>query len=80
MVNLTLNPTLEQQLHRHLEHLPPADQRKVLEFAEALAIIKPRPMRKADLLALAGTIPPEDLKLMSEAIEAECEKVDLDGW
>ena len=30
--------------------------------------------------SLAGTISLEDLQLMSEAIEAGCEQVDLDEW
>lgn len=29
---------------------------------------------------LAGTISPDDLRLMSEAIEAGCEQVDLSEW
>jgi hypothetical protein len=33
-----------------------------------------------DWLALAGTISPEDLQIMTEAIEAGCEQVDLNEW
>lgn len=33
-----------------------------------------------DWLSLAGTISHDDLQLMAEAIEAGCEKVDLDEW
>jgi len=29
---------------------------------------------------LAGAIPADDLELMTQAIEAGCEKVDLDEW
>ncbi len=33
-----------------------------------------------DWLNLAGTISLDDLQLMTEAIEAGCERVDLDEW
>ena len=32
------------------------------------------------LLRFAGSIPPEDLKLMQEAIEQDCERVDINEW
>jgi len=32
------------------------------------------------LTRFAGWIAPDDLALMQEAIESDCEKVDLDGW
>lgn len=75
-----VNPALERQLHQHLQALKPAAQQRVLEFAEALVITKPRGVPGKELLRFAGTIPPEDLKLMAEAIEEGCGKVDLDGW
>ena len=75
-----INPTLERELHSQLEILRPAAQRQVLEFAKALALSTPRPMKKQDLLDLGGTISPEDLKLMADAIEEGCGKVDENGW
>jgi hypothetical protein len=32
------------------------------------------------LLRFAGSIPKEDLQLMSEAIKQDCEKVDVNEW
>ncbi|WP_179197944.1 hypothetical protein [Nostoc sp. T09] len=32
------------------------------------------------LLRFAGSIPPEDLQLMREAIEQDCEQVDINEW
>jgi hypothetical protein len=46
--------------------------------AERQAALNPNPT--GDWLALAGTISPDDLQLMAEAIEADCEQVDLNEW
>jgi hypothetical protein len=35
---------------------------------------------RQQLLRLAGSIPPDDLELMREAIEQDCERVDLNEW
>ena len=75
-----LNPTIEKELHLEMEALPHTQQRQVLEFARALAITRPRGVPGKDLLNFAGTIAPDDLKLMAEAIEEGCGKVDADGW
>jgi hypothetical protein len=32
------------------------------------------------LLRFAGSIPLDDLQLMGEAIEQDCERVDIDEW
>ncbi|GJG88155.1 hypothetical protein tb265_33360 [Gemmatimonadetes bacterium T265] len=32
------------------------------------------------IVALAGTIPPEDLRRMEQAVEEGCERVDESGW
>jgi hypothetical protein len=45
---------------------------------ERQAALNPNPA--SDWLALAGTISPEDLQIMAEAIEADCEQVDLNEW
>ena len=37
-------------------------------------------LRSSDLLRFVGLIPPDDLKRMSEVIEDECERVDLNEW
>ncbi len=74
-----INPTLERELHLQLENLRPEAQQEVLKFARSLAA-RPRGVPGKELLHFAGTISPEDLKLMSEAIEEGCGKVDLDAW
>lgn len=62
-----------------VEHLPGAEQARVLEYAKSLA----RPRRGVpgkDLLKFAGTISLEDLEIMRLAIEEGCERVDPDEW
>ena len=47
------------------------------------SVIKQTPMRgatPAETLQFIGLIEKDDLALMSEAIEAGCEQVDLDEW
>jgi fido (protein-threonine AMPylation protein) len=38
------------------------------------------PAKSMDWLSLAGSIPQDDLKQITEAIEAGCEKIDFDEW
>ncbi len=75
-----VNPTLERELHLQLENLLPPAQQKVLEFAKALVMVRPRPMNKQDLLSLAGSLSDEEAKEMMEAIDEDCGQVDLNAW
>ena len=60
--------------------LLPEEQQRVLEFARALATSRPRGVAGKDLLRFAGTIPKDDLKMMSVAIEEGCEQVNANEW
>jgi len=75
-----INPVIEQELHRHLARLPAAQQREVLDFARALSVPCPQGTKGTSLLSFVGTIPAEDLAQMQAAIEADCERVDENGW
>lgn len=75
-----VNGVLEKELHQQLGHLPFGQQRKVLDFAKALAFAHSRGVAGNNLLQFAGGIPPDDLKIISQTIEAGCEKVDTDEW
>ncbi len=80
-------PTNDEDLKRRvLGNLDALDRRgklKVLDFSRELAAEKearrPRDTREA-LLALAGSIPREDLEEMRRAIEEGCEQVDEEAW
>ena len=78
MVNLSL----EKELHQQLKSLPEPKQRQVLEYARSLASapVRPRGVTGKEFLAMTGTIEPDDIELMKQAIEEGCERVDLDEW
>jgi hypothetical protein len=71
---------IEQELHHHLEHLPAAQQRQVLDFARTLSLTQTKGVKGSDLLCFAETISKEDLAKMQAAIEADCEQVDANDW
>ena len=60
--------------------LPHELQWRVLEFTRALAVSTPRGVPGRQLLRFAGTISPDDARLMREAIEQGCEQVDPNEW
>ena len=70
--------TLAQQILKEVDQLNSNQQREVLGFARSLRLQGGRSGR--DLLRFAGTIAATDLKEMSDAIEADCERVDPDAW
>ena len=69
-----------QQLAKQLDQLPFELQRKVLDFARALALSLPKGTPGQQLLGFAGTIHPDDAQMMTQAIENGCERVDADEW
>jgi hypothetical protein len=71
---------ITQQLIKQVDQLPLEFQRKVLDFAQALALSLPKGVPGRSLLRFAGAIEADDLRAMSEAIEAGCEQVDADEW
>jgi len=80
-------PTTDEDLKKRvLDNLDALDRRgklRVLDFTSELVTgseaRRPRDTRAA-LLALAGTIPKEDLDEIEKIIEEEFEKVDEEGW
>jgi hypothetical protein len=60
--------------------LPQELQWRVLEFTCILAQSTPQGVPGQQLLRFAGTISPDDAKLMSEAVERGCEQVDTNEW
>ena len=75
-----MSETLPEQVLEQLQALPPDHQRRVLDFARALAAPAPAGVPGKDLLRFAGAIPVDDLKRMAQAIEDGCEQVDADEW
>lgn len=75
-----VTPQLKDDILDRLGRLPPDLQRRVVDFADALAASEPRGVPGSKLLRFAGTIDKDSLREMAEAIEEGCERIDPDGW
>lgn len=75
-----MDVSIESELLEQFQSLPHEFQRRVLEFAQALALSMPKGAPGERLLRFAGTIPADDLQVMSQVIEAGCERIDWDEW
>ncbi len=74
-----ISTPIKEKLLKQLDMLPEELQRRVLDFAQALALSQPKGVSGSQLLKFAGTIPEDDLRQIREAIESGCERVD-DEW
>ena len=74
------NATVKKEIINQIGLLDYEHQRRVLDFARALATTGPKGVTGKQLLSFAGTIPSDELKAMKEAIEEGCEKADLNEW
>jgi hypothetical protein len=75
-----METSIVDRVAEEVRALAPELQKRVLEFARALAISTPRGVHGRQLLRFAGELSPEDARLMRETIEQGCEKVDSDEW
>lgn len=71
---------IKRELLDELERLPDEDQRRVLEFVRTLSRETPGPKPGRTLLRHQGSIPPDDLDRIADAIEVGCEQVNPDAW
>ena len=65
---------------QHMESLPDNLQQQALNFIKSLNVSFQRGVPGKALLHFAGIIPTDELQLMNEAIERDCERVDLNEW
>ena len=72
-------PILDQ-LIEELKVMPEDLQYRVLEFARTLVSSQIHGVPGRQLLSFAGTISPNDIQLMREAIEQGCEQVEIAEW
>ncbi len=75
-----LNVTVKKEIINQIGRLDYEHQRRVLDFVRALAVTNPKGVPGKQLLSFAGTFPADDLKVMKQAIEDSCEKVNLNEW
>lgn len=72
-------PILDKLIEQ-LKIMPQDLQWRVLEFARTISGSTIQGFPGRQLLRFAGSIPPDDVQLMRQAIEQDCEQVDLDDW
>ncbi|BAY17760.1 hypothetical protein NIES21_36020 [Anabaenopsis circularis NIES-21] len=75
-----MNISIIDEVIEQLKAMPQDLQWQVLEFARILAKSQVRGTPGKKLLRFAASIPPDDLQLMREAIEQDCEQVDINEW
>jgi hypothetical protein len=72
--------SVKLEISEEIDTLPPEDQRKVLDFARALADRRLRAQGKEKLRPFAQGFDLKDLEAMRKVIEEDCERVDLSEW
>ncbi len=78
-----MEATIEEQLIARVRSLSPTQQQQILTQLQKAAPPQtgtPPGVPGTAWKQFAGSISPEDLGLMEQAIEEGCEKVDADGW
>lgn len=75
-----MNIPIIDEVVEQLKIMPQHLQWQVLEFIRVLVKADLRGTPGQQLLRFAGSISLDDLKLMGEAIERDCERVDFDEW
>lgn len=75
-----MDNSIVEKIVEQLKALPYEFQWRVLEFTRALVLSAPHGVPGQQLLRFAGTIPQNDVQLMREIIEQECERVDTNEW
>jgi ABC-type lipopolysaccharide export system ATPase subunit len=78
--NAKQKPTsLEEVILKEVQSLSGTDQRRVLEFARALASSKPKGVPGKEWARFANLFPPEDIKQIRDILETDCGRVDKKG-
>jgi hypothetical protein len=75
-----MDSSLQQELLKEMEQLSPTVQRRVLDFARALAEATPEGVPGDELLQFAGIMTPSEADEFLRGIEEDCERVDPNAW
>jgi hypothetical protein len=75
-----IDSSLQNELIKEVEQLPPALQRKVVEYAHSLKSTTPEGTPGRELLRFAGIMSKEDAEEMMKIIEEGCEQINYEGW
>jgi hypothetical protein len=71
---------LKLEILKQLEKLNDDEKRRVLQIIQSMQERPHRGTPGNELLSFAGTISKSDLTKMEQAIEKDCEKVNIDEW
>jgi hypothetical protein len=71
---------VKDQILQDLDRLSPEQQQRAADLVHGLITPLPKGASIEDLLKLAGTLDDQSAREMMQAIEEECERVDLDEW
>ncbi len=75
-----VQPAIKEQILNDLDRLTPEQQAHAAELVHGLVSPLPKGASGRDLLRFAGTMDDKSAREMTEAIQAGCERVDLDEW
>jgi len=75
-----MDNNLIPEVIEHISGLPRNLQEQVLDYIKKIKTNHETGISGKKLLRFAGSISDEDLKIMSEAIEKDCGRVDLNEW
>ncbi len=75
-----MHTAIIDEIVEKVETLSESKQKQVLQFVQKLKTTTPRGVRGKELLRFAGAISPDDVALMEQAIEEDCERVDPNEW
>ena len=81
MADTRPNQTTQDELAQYLSRLTPDRQKELLDFARflTLQVTMKSPLHGA-WQSLAGVLPDEDAREMSDIIADACERIDAEGW
>ena len=75
-----MNMPIIDEVVEQLKVMPQHLQWQVLEFVRSLVKAEVQGTPGQQLLRFAGSIPADDLQVMREAIEQDCERIDVNEW
>ena len=75
-----MDTLLREELLKEMEQLSRAMQRRVLDYARALAESTPQGTPGNELLQFAGIMTPSEADEFLRGIEEDCERVDPNEW
>ena len=75
-----MNAQINHVLNKTVNELAPEDRERVLAYARELKARKSFGTPGRNLVLFAGSISPNDLAAISDAVNAGCEKVDGNEW